>query len=122
MKKILLDTSILLLPGMELKDIFTPLEQEFELLIPEACLKEIVAMSAGDSKKARAARLALVLIKQKNLKILPSTHFERADDELLRRAREIGAAIATVDKELKRRARKRGIEIINIKKDKAKMG
>ena len=81
--------------------------------MPEACIKELIAMSTQSTKRGRAAKLALILIKQKNLKIIHSTHIERADDQLLRLAKKLNASIATIDKELKRRAKREGIETIS---------
>ncbi len=116
-KQVLLDTSILLLPGMELKDIFTPIEQEYEILIPEACIKELRAMTQSQDKRGRSAKLALILIEQKNLKIISSTQLQRADDELLRIAKQLKIPIITLDKELKKRAKQQGIQIKIIKKN-----
>ena len=121
-QKIVIDTSFLLLPYDHI-DIFTAFTSygPVTLLIPEECIKELIVFSSLNSKKGKAARIALSLIsKQKNLKIIPSTQLKRADDaiidliKLLKKERS-EVYVATLDKELKKRAIKEGAIPISIK-------
>ena len=73
-KKIILDTNFLLIPGQFNVDIFTEVErilgEPFELCIVDKSIAELNRLVAVGKEKDRfAAKLALVLVIQKNLMI-----------------------------------------------------
>lgn len=120
-KKILvLDTSFLLLMGLNKLDIFSLIEHAKEditnlsLTTTDGVLRELNRLSKGNSRKSRAAKLSLEIIKQKNLKILKAP-MENVDAGLVALK---PYAIATIDKELIRQALKNKIMVITLHNNK----
>lgn len=119
-KILLFDTSFLLLIGLNGVDIFSLIEDSKQKLLEEisgltpaitnTVLKELTSLSNGNSRKAKAAKLALKLIKQKNLKII-KTPIKNVDEGLVVVK---PVAIATMDKELARQALKNKIKIVTL--------
>ena len=106
---ILVDSNVLML--CEQKKLRLP---PGEYAIPEACVRELEKLSLGKGKKARAARIALEIIKRKNMEILP-TSGEDCDPSLLEIARSGGFRVLTADKELIKKLRLNRIEILSVK-------
>lgn len=119
MVRVYLDTNMLLALGRHKADIFTQIEQ-FLPGKPDFCvvgqvLDELKRLTDKGSREDRmAARLALVLIKQKDLKVVRSSYKKNADDALVAKACE-GDYVATQDKELKRRLKEKNIKILTLK-------
>jgi len=136
MKKILLDTNFLMIPGQFLVDIFDGIAQAmhepYELIVLDKSLSELEKLATGNSMDARAARLALALVraheessptilqkivglapqgKQKRLKVVSVSGKGYVDDALLRIADD-DTLVATQDAALRRRLRERGIPCV----------
>lgn len=129
MHKVILDTNFLMEAARPI-DIFSCVEKQmhtpFEFIVPQAVLDELQKFANGKSKKARAAKLAFVLVKQRAqpqsvvqrflfarkeipLKILPSSE-KHADDAIVKIAE--GATVATLDKGLQKRLPK-GVRVLS---------
>jgi len=113
MEKVLLDTNFCMIPAQFGVDIYA----EIKRLLPLAKIytldmniKELEdLMENGSFKERRAARIALQLIRQKDVEIIKTKSFlntaknpKDADEALAEFAKE-GYIIATQDRELKRR-------------------
>jgi rRNA-processing protein FCF1 len=109
--KVIVDTNFMLLPGTQGVDIFEGIQDAandvIELIIFDRVIDELEELTTkqGLSLADRtASRMALALIKQKNLKIEHCSN-EHTDDAILKKALEyknqgLNVAIATQDKEL----------------------
>ena len=121
-KKVILDTNFLLLPGQFMIDIFTQIEEimqyPFELCIIDKTLKELkLVLETGNTRDKRAAKMALLLIKQKGLKTLHSFSQKGVDDLIVAKAGP-DVYVATQDKELKQRLKEKSIKILTLKQKK----
>ncbi|MEM0231414.1 MAG: nucleotide-binding protein [Candidatus Woesearchaeota archaeon] len=113
MEKVLLDTNFCMIPGQFKVDIFS----EIRRILPTAkvCtldlnIEELKRLEKeGSLKERRAARIALQLIKQKDVCIIKTKSFLNTSqnpkdaDEALAEFAAQGYIIATQDRELKRR-------------------
>jgi len=116
MKKVILDTNFLLIPGQFKVDIFTEIRRivntNYELYIIDGTIPELDDI-IGKTKKGsdkRAAKLALDMIKQKKIKKIRSDKI--VDDALLDQA---NAIVATQDGELVKKLHKKGIKTIALR-------
>lgn len=128
MKRVILDTNMLLVPGQFKVDIFSELERvlddSYEIVILEGTLVELerIAQTASGEDK-RAARLAQMLLeherkkpragKCKGLKTVPSSN-PHVDDAILEIA-EDDCFVATNDQALKRRLLEKGVRVVYLK-------
>lgn len=117
-----LDTNFLLIPGRWKVDIFTQIEHEapgMEFRILDSQLKELDSIIQGKSSRAdkNAAKLALLLIKQKSLKMVSGSSKASVDDQLVAKTKP-GDLVATQDKELKQRLKDKGICILVLRQKK----
>ncbi len=119
MVRVYLDTNILLAPGRHHVDVWSQIEAllpekaEFVVVAPTVQELEKLAASAGQRDRM-AARLALVLIKQKHLKVVRSFLKKSADDVLVQKATP-DDYVATQDKALKQRLKSKNINILTLK-------
>jgi len=119
---VILDTNFLLIPGQFKVDIFNELERiiaaQYELFIYEATLGELKKIASTQSRDSTNAKLALKLIKQKNLKSLQNSSNEKAyiDRIILDNLAE-NQIICTQDTALKRQilAKNNRVRIITLK-------
>ena len=121
-KEVILDTNFLLLPGTLLIDIFTEInnimKHPYRLVVYDKTLKELEGIiKKGKGKDVMAAKLALILIKQKNLKIKHSSSKTYLDDTIVKES-DKNTIVATQDKELIRRLKEKRIPIIRLKQKK----
>lgn len=120
MEKIVLDTNFLL-AVFELKvDVFSEIDRvcafRYQLFILDRTLDEVENLIKSSLlSKRQAAKVALQLIKLKNIQILETKDSRVVDDILVDLD---GYIVATIDMELKRRLRKKGIQIITIRQKK----
>lgn len=118
-KKIILDTNFLLIPAQFKVDIFAEIERicdfSYGLFIVDKTLKELqnIAEKQSGSDKA-AAKLALRLIKSKDLKIIPTKEPKSVDDLVVAMA-DKDTIVATQDIGLKGRLKAKGIKIITMR-------
>lgn len=117
MKKIILDTNFLLIPAQFNVDIFTEINriilEKYRLFVLDKTideLKKITKDKKQTQKNKRAAKLALQLIKAKNIKILKTKEDLPVDDLIVKLK---GCMIATQDLGLKRRLK--GVKIITLR-------
>lgn len=103
MKKVILDTNMLLVPGslgvdigMELKRIMTT---QYKVCVLQATIDELKKMAEGASKKAQNAKLGLKIAK--TLSIIRKKGY--TDDLLVEEAKKKNTIIATQDQDLKKR-------------------
>ncbi|MFW6013917.1 MAG: PIN domain-containing protein [Nanoarchaeota archaeon] len=107
--KIVLDTNFLMIPGQIGLDIFKEIERgiskRIELFICSGSLKELQKLTeTGKGVNKRAAKLALELIENKNIQIIP-TEPGHVDDRLVELSKQ-DYLIATQDLGLKKRLKK----------------
>lgn len=121
-KKILLDTNFLLIPGQFKVDIFSELERacdfNFKVYILDKTVKELENILKNQKGKDKAAaKLALSLIETKPLNIIHSNS-KPVDDLIVDIAREEGFIVATQDKQLRQRLKKHDIPMIVLRQKK----
>ncbi|MGM5482111.1 MAG: PIN domain-containing protein [Nanobdellota archaeon] len=107
--KVILDTNFLMIPGQECVDIFEEIKNAFykpvELFVASGTIKELEKLEqSGKGKDKSAARIALGLLKRKDLKVI-KTGEEHVDDALVELSKK-DYIIATQDLGLKRRLKK----------------
>lgn len=122
-KKVILDTNFLLIPGQFMVDIFTELErimqEPFELCVIDKSLKELNQVAVtGKQKDKFAAKLALALIIQKNLKTLHSFVTKKSVDDIIVSKADKDTYVATQDKALRQRLKEKGAKIIGLRQQK----
>lgn len=119
-QKILLDTNFLLIPAQFGVDIFTELQRvcdfRYKLYIFDSTLKELE--NIGEKQKGKqkeAAKITLLLIKNKNINIIPadSAYVDKAVLGLPK-----GYIIATQDFGLKAKLKEKGFKIITLRQKK----
>lgn len=113
--KIILDTNFLMSISQFGIDIFSQLRGN-DLFTIEPVIRELKSFEKGDSKKARAAKLALEIIKSKHLKVLKSK--ETSADKSLITYSSKGYTIATQDIELRKKIKEAGGQAIYIRQRK----
>ena len=106
MKKVILDTNILLVPGQWKVDIFeslNTLDFSVQLFVLDKSMTELESISASAKKASDklAARMAGQLIDKKKVKIIKTK--EGKTDDILVEFAEVGYLIATQDQELIKR-------------------
>jgi hypothetical protein len=122
-KKVVLDTNFLLIPGQFKVDIFSEIErimqEPFELCIVDKSIAELNKLAAGGRQIDKfAAKLALALIIQKNLKTLHSFGSKESVDDIIVKKADKDSFIATQDKALKERVKEKGAKIIGLRQQK----
>jgi len=116
--KFLLDANFLLIPGNFKVDVFSEL-QNFgnpELYTIDLVIKELESLASGRGADARAAKLSLLLIKEKRVQII-ETKGKNTDKELEKLAEE-GYIVCTQDKELIKRLKTSKLKVIYLRKKK----
>jgi rRNA-processing protein FCF1 len=117
--KFLLDANFLMIPGKFKVDIFTELERfgKPELYTLDSVVKELEKLTSSKGKDARYAKLALTLIKEKKIKILPTKN-QDTDREIERVASEQGLAVCTQDIKLKNSLLEKKATVITLRQKK----
>ncbi|MBI2580304.1 nucleotide-binding protein [Candidatus Woesearchaeota archaeon] len=126
-KKVVLDTNFLLIPGQFGVDIFAEFQRlcdfSYELVVLDAALKEldgIVADRTASAKDRAAAKLGIRLIKAKGVKVIKSHRkvFKTTDEAILGFATATGKAndkpvvVATQDRELRDKLASKDVAVI----------
>jgi|TARA_B100002003_G_C14081103_1_gene520091 rRNA-processing protein FCF1 len=120
MKKVILDTNFLLLPGLFKVDIFEEIRKvmndKYELYIIEGTIAELnkIIDRKNKSRDKLNAKIGLELIKQKKVKKIKSSE-RNVDEGILDKADE-NTFVATSDKVLKQRLKKNNIKLIALRK------
>lgn len=123
---VILDTNFLLIPGEKGVDIFSEMEkvlsEPYEVCVMDKTVGELdkIVQNSGRKKEGFNAKLGIVLLKQKNLKILTSSSEEYADIAILRCAEKNpeNVIVATQDKGLKDRLKKIPVRVIALRQEK----
>jgi uncharacterized protein len=107
MRKLVLDTNFLMIPGQLGVDIFEELRKScnfpYELYTTSGNLEELKKIrETGNTKDRRAAKVAEELVKAKNLKIVAVERDKSIDDSLVELS-DMGYLVATADRELQKR-------------------
>ncbi len=122
MKRIILDTNFLMLPGTVKLDIFSEIErilpEKHEICIMDKTLAELENIKKTQSgADKRAAQLAFGLIKAKGLKTIASPQDKNVDQLILDTAgRE--DIVATNDAALKQKLKEKGVPLIILRQKK----
>ena len=120
MKKIILDTNFLMIPYQFNVDIFEEIkrimEEKYELIIFDKIIKELERIAESKGKDASAARIALKLIEEKEVKIITTN--EKTVDTAIIDATDKNTIVATNDKILKERLKNKNIKIIYLRNKK----
>lgn len=121
--KVILDTNFLLIPGQFKVDIFEEIDRicnfKYELYIIDKTFDELDSIIRRQKGKDKlAAKLAISLIKHKDLNIIhTNSNKEIVDDLIVKEAEKEKLIVATNDKELKQKLNeKAGIIILKSKK------
>ena len=120
--KIMLDTNFVMLPAQLNVDIYSEIDRimktKYELCVLDKTINELNSIIEKQKGKHRdAAKLALSLLKAKNIKIEAYDSEKYVDDCLVELA-EKGYLIATHDKELKLRIKEKNKNLIFLRQKK----
>lgn len=119
---IILDTNFLLIPAIFGVDIFSEIQRIYPfkhlLAVLGSTIVELETIKSRPGKQAAAAKLALGLIKAKNINTLP-TAVKHTDDAIVAIAQKQGNCIvATQDAALRSRLKKEGVSVIVLRQKK----
>ena len=116
MKTVILDTNFLLLQGRFKIDIFAQIvdliEEKVEFLTFDSVVKEIKEISKIKGKNGVFARLALKLLKLRNVKILKGSKGDADEDIICYCKINRDVIVATNDVELRKKLKEIGIKTI----------
>ena len=120
-KKVVLDTNFLLIPGQFKVDIFSELDRichgTYTVFILDKTLQELERiLQKQRGRQKEAAKLALAIIRAKNINTLPSGK-ETVDDAIVTLA-DKDTFVATQDMALKRRLKGKAGGIITLRQKK----
>ena len=106
MKKIILDTNMLLVPFQFKVDIFKEIDriidEKYEIFVVDKTLEELEKLIKGNKEKdKKAAKLAKQLIKKNKVKII-NTQGKNVD-EIIIKIKDKDTIVATQDKELRKK-------------------
>jgi len=124
--RVILDTNFLLVPGQFKVDIFEEfartLSFPYQLCIFKETIDELSKIAESKKRDASNAKVALKLIKQKNLKSLPNSYTQEGFyiDKIILENITDNDIVCTQDKELKRQLRQKSkkIRILTLKSKK----
>ena len=120
MKKIILDTNFLLIPGELKVDIFSEIDrimdESYQLYILDKTIDELNNIIQNQKSKHRlAANIAKELIKDYKIKIIKTETDDYVDNQLLKQK---DAIIATQDKDLKTKLKTQKTPVIELRQKK----
>jgi rRNA-processing protein FCF1 len=123
MKKVLLDTNFLLIPGQFRVDIFSEIDalmpSEHELCTIDMVIDELEGlMTKGSGKDKAAAKLGLSLLKAKNVRVLKTEKHLNTDKMIVETAKSPDFVVATQDQALKRHLKQNKIQMIVLRQKK----
>ena len=124
MLRVILDTNFLMIPTQFKVDVFAEIKrlltEPYELCLFQGSIDELLDLAINNGKIGVSAKLALALIKQKNLKSLPNSINEKYADNLILEGVTNKDIVCTQDQALKRllRVKHKGIRLITLKSKK----
>jgi len=114
---VLLDTNALLMPHQHGVDVFAEIDRIIdeihEIITLSTVVEELKGLSCSSSDDGAAARVGLRLLKEKTLRLVPSSG--DVDDAIVEYAEKNNAVVCTNDKALKRRLKVRGVRTISLR-------
>lgn len=120
MKKIILDTNFLTIPYQFNVDIFEEIdrimEEDYELITLDRVVEELKNMIKSKSKDAVAAKIALELIKKKNVKVI-STDEKKVDNAIIELA-DKDTIVATNDRVLRKKIKDKNVKVLYLRSKK----
>ncbi len=124
MKKILMDTNFLMIPGQFKVDIFDELDNlcnfRYKLYVLDKTLDELRKLAELKGRDRACARIALDFVKVLKFVVLDTSYYEEKhpDDIIVKIADKDSWIVATQDKFLKHRLRKKEVSIITLRQKK----
>ncbi|MEM4638153.1 MAG: nucleotide-binding protein [Candidatus Woesearchaeota archaeon] len=121
-KRIILDTNFLMIPPQYKIDIFQEIKkimnEPYEMCVFKETITELKKIASGKGKDSSNAKVALLLIKQKNLKSLKNSHNLGYVDDIILNNITDEDIVCTQDKALKKRLKEKypNIQIITLNK------
>jgi len=120
MKRIILDTNFLTIPYQFNIDIFEEIDRvvegDYELTTLDSVIEELKKLTKTRGKEATAAKVALTLIKEKNVKVI-KTGEKNVDIKIYRMA-DKNTIIATNDRILRRRLKNKNVKVLYLRSKK----
>jgi hypothetical protein len=120
MKKILLDTNFLIdlgRFGVSIDEIDRLINERHELAVLRSVVNELKTIAGGQQQESKFAKLALMLIDLRAVKIIESEN--RADDAVIELAtKDKDVIVATNDVELKKKLKDLGVRTICLRSKK----
>jgi rRNA-processing protein FCF1 len=120
MKRIILDTNFLTIPYQFSIDIFEEIDRvvegDYELTTLDCVLEELKKLKKSTGKDAAAAKVALILIKEKNIKVI-KTGEKNVDIKIYRMA-DKNTIVATNDRNLRRRLKNKNVKVLYLRSKK----
>ncbi len=114
MKKILLDTNMMLAPVQFRADVYS---QAAEFCTTDKCMAELEKMARKKTKGGLQAKAALMLAKMKNVHVIKSEG-EGVDSSIINAARRGNYIVATNDRILIKALKTLGIRILRLRQKK----
>ncbi len=117
MKRIILDTNFLTIPYQFNIDIFEEIdrimEEKYDLVTLDSVVEELKNLKKTKGKKAAAAKVALSLIKEKNIKIINTE--DKNVDITIHRMSDKNTIVATNDKDLRERLKDKNVKVLYLR-------
>lgn len=114
MKRIILDTNILMIPGQFGIDIFEEIDkiiqENYKIVTLDSVIKELEGISKSKSKNAKNAKIGLDLLKIKEIEIIKAKK-NNVDQEILDIFGK-STIVATNDTVLRKKLKNRGIKVL----------
>ncbi|MBW2992972.1 nucleotide-binding protein [Candidatus Woesearchaeota archaeon] len=121
MRRIILDTNILMIPGQFKIDVFSEIRRvcdfSYHVYIVDKSVDELKKLASGKSRHAKAAKLGLSLMRAKGVGVIQTNEQGHTDDLIVSIVQK-GDIVATQDMHLKRRVRGKGADIITMRQKK----
>lgn len=117
MKKVLLDTNVLLLPGAQKIDIFEELAAllgSYEAIVPSFVKSELNGLAQGQGKAAESAKIALGLLGRAT--VVQVEKSGTVDNSIVQYAKANNLTVFTNDSALKKKLDEAEIQVIFFRK------
>jgi len=116
MRTVILDTNFLLLPVQFKIDIFSEisdlLEEKVEFIVFDSTLKELSEISKSKGKDGTAARVALKLLEEGNIRIIKGQS-KNVDNDIISYCKQNkNTLVATNDATLRKKLKRIGVRVI----------
>jgi len=120
MKRIILDTNFLTIPYQFNIDIFEEIDRvvegEYELITLDCVVDELEKLKKTRGKNAAAAKVGLILIKEKNVKVIKTN--EKKVDNVIYKIADNKTIVATNDRDLIKKLKNKNVKILYLRSKK----